>query len=189
MKAVIKSELLTRLEDRVESHISQTLLHLQNRSDTFLNRPSDTGGWSIAQCLDHLNSYGNYYLPKMRHSLCNAPDEILDTFSGTWLGAYFTGMMDPATGKKKFRAVKGHIPPSTLDAAVVIAEFVSQQEEMLALLRSARSKNLDTIRIPVSIVPFLKLRIGNVFQFMIAHNERHIQQAMRNLTRAKSYQD
>jgi hypothetical protein len=45
----------------------------------------------------------------------------------------------------------------------------------------AKRANLNTIKIPISIVPFIKLKLGDTFQFIITHNERHIEQAKRNI--------
>jgi hypothetical protein len=187
MGTVQKKELLERLEDQVESHIKDTIVLFQNRDDVFLNAPAANGGWSIAQCLDHLNSYGDHYLPRMREKLDAAPDVVKPGFTSTWFGAYFTSMMDPTTGKKKFKAFKGHIPKPQLDAAAVIAEFIRQQEDLLQLLRIAHRKDLDQSKVPISVMPLLRLKIGDVFQFLIAHNERHMQQAKRNLTTQSIY--
>jgi hypothetical protein len=187
METINKKDLLEKLDDIVEHHISDAVALFQNRDNEFLNKPSATGGWSIAQCLDHLNSYGHYYLPRMRDKLRAAPPEKKEGFTSTWMGAYFTKMMDPETGKRKYKAFKGHIPSSQLDSARVVSEFIRQQEELLHLLREGMHKDLDAIRIPVSILPFIRMKIGDVFQFIIAHNERHMQQAKRNLVAERIY--
>lgn len=187
MKNINKKALLQRLDDQVEQHIADAVALFQNRDDEFLNRPSGSGGWSIAQCLDHLNSYGHYYLPRIRKELSTAPSVEKEDFTGTWLGAYFTRMMDPETGKRKFKAFKGHIPPSELNSAAVVSEFIRQQEELLYLLRAGAAKDLDGIRIPVSILPLIRMKVGDVFQFLIAHDERHMQQAKRNLVPESIY--
>ncbi|SDF39968.1 DinB superfamily protein [Dyadobacter soli] len=187
METINKIALLERLDDTVELHIADAVALFQNRDNAFLNRPSATGGWSITQCLDHLNSYGHYYFPRMREKLLSAPHVDKEDFTSTRLGAYFTRMMDPVTGKRKYKAFKGHIPPPGMDSVEVIAEFLRQQEELLFLLREGLHKDLDAIRIPVSILPFIRLKIGDVFQFIIAHNERHMQQAKRNLVPQSIY--
>jgi len=187
METISKKDLLQKLEDVVEQHIADAVALFQNRDDAFLNRPSAAGGWSIAQCLDHLNSYGHYYLPRMRDKLRTAPQTEKEDFTSTWMGAYFTRMMDPETGKRKFKAFKGHIPPSQLDGAAVVREFIRQQEDLLYLLREGLHKDLDAIRIPISILPLIRMKIGDVLRFIIAHNERHMQQAKRNLTPQSIY--
>jgi hypothetical protein len=183
MKPVNKKTLLDQLEAKVETHIAEAIRDFQNQDHAFLNKLSATGGWSIAQCLDHLNSYGDYYLPRIHLKIEEAMDHPgNESFSGTWLGNYFTRMMDPETGRKKYKAFKGHIPGSNLDASKVVAEFIRQQEDILVLIRKARSKDLDAIKVPISISSLIKLRLGDVFQFIIAHNERHMLQAKRNLS-------
>lgn len=182
METIQKEFLLTALEQRVENHLQQAIGLFQNLPERELLQPSPTGGWSIAQCLDHLNSYGHYYLPKIQEGLAKyvyRPSK--DTFQSSWIGAYFIKMMDPETGTKKFKAFKGHIPASELDAHAVVAEFIQQQEYILRYLKQARSADLNAIRIPISITRFITLKLGDVFQFIIAHNERHIRQALRNV--------
>lgn len=182
MEAVNKIQLLQTLEDQVEAHLQTAVGTFQNLPENKLLLPAANGGWSVAQCLEHLNYYGNFYLPHVQNGLKKAesvPDSV--TFKSTWLGSYFTKMMNPTTGKKKMKAFKEYNPPENLDARQTVAEFIRQQEMLLTLLRKSHSADLNKIRIPVSIAKFIKLKAGDVFQFLIAHNERHLQQAKRNL--------
>jgi len=182
MKPVNKVLLLNRLEDKVELHIREAVSLFQNLPSSVLLRAAENGGWSIAQCIDHLNGYGDYYLPQIKNGLekfKNHPSK--STFRSSWLGNYFTRMMDPETGKKKMKAFKKHNPSTQLDAYAVVAEFIQQQETLLQYLKKAEMADLNKINVPVSIAKFIKLNLGDVFQFIIAHNERHIQQAKRNI--------
>lgn len=176
-----KRALLKTLESRVEKHIETAVGQFQNLTEKQLLQPASNGGWSIAQCLDHLNRYGDYYLPAIESKLSIPSNKNPEVFKGSWLGSYFTRMMEPTTGKKKIKAFKAYIPPPELDAHQVVATFINQQEQMLQLLEKARDADLDKLRIPVSIATFITLKAGDVFQFVIAHNERHMQQALRNL--------
>ncbi len=168
---------------KTETHIQEVIAHFQNLSEEVLLRPSATGGWSIAQCLEHLNSYGHYYLPYITKGLEQHQGAAKDTFKSSWLGAYFIRIMDPKTSKTKYKAFKDHQPARDLDAHAVVAEFIRQQETLLLQLRQAKLADLNDIRIriPISIMKWLRLKLGDVFQFLIAHNERHLQQAKRNL--------
>jgi len=181
MKPVDKQHLLNTLEAMVEQHLQQAVHHFQNQREDVLLAPSATGGWSIAQCLEHLNRYGNFYLPAIAKALngnVGRADTI--TFTGTWLGGYFTRMMQPETGKLKTKAMKAYTPPPALDVYVVVAEFIQQQETLLHLLARARTADLTATRVPLSIASFIRLRLGDVFGFIVAHDERHVQQALRN---------
>ena len=181
MKAVNSIELINRLEAQVEEHLAEAIKVYQNLTNEELNKQAPDGGWSIAQCLDHLNSYGDYYIPKMAEGMENFKGGSSSTFTSTWLGNYFTKMLDPATGKRKMKAFKAYVPPSSLDGQAVVAKFIQQQQMLINLLRNAKQKNLDKIKIPLTISRFIKLKLGDTFGFIIAHDERHIQQAGRLL--------
>jgi uncharacterized damage-inducible protein DinB len=180
MKKVKSKDLLDQLEAKVESHLSEAIRSIQNLSEEKLLRPAANGGWSIAQCLEHLNRYGDYYLPAIQKGL-KKDFPSSENFNSSWLGNYFTKMMDPQTGKKKITTFKEYSPAPQLDAYAVVAEFIRQQEYLLELLRSARFRDLNRIKIPISISRWIRLRLGDTFRFLIAHDERHMQQAKRNL--------
>lgn len=180
MEPINAKFLLDQLEEKTELLLKEAILLFQNLKEEDLLCPSATGGWSIAQCLDHLNSYGHYYLPQIEKGLAkNNP--YRSTFKSSWLGAYFIRIMDPKTSKSKYKAFNGHQPSPALDAHAVVAELIRQQEQLLLFLRQAQTTDLNAVRIPLSIMKGLRLKLGDVFQFIIAHNERHVVQAKRNL--------
>jgi hypothetical protein len=180
MKTVDSLILLHDLETRVEASLHIAIQTFQNLPSDVLLKPSVTGGWSIAQCLEHLNSYGTFYLPKIQTALEKNKCVYSKKFKSGWFGAYFIKIMLPNSGKK-YKAFKNHVPAYNLDSATVVSTFIHQQELILSYLRIAQRHDLNRIKIPISISPFIKLKLGDVFQFVIAHNERHIEQAKRNL--------
>jgi hypothetical protein len=143
--------------------------------------------WSANQCLAHLNEYGRYYLPLIEASIERAIQSKQDpsvNFTAGWLGNYFTGMMlnnTDGTPVKKMSAPKAYAPQTNDNSHAVIAEFIEQQEKLLSLLRKAKKVDLNKIRISVSIAKMIKLKLGDTFLFLIAHNYRHILQADRAL--------
>ncbi len=174
-------QLLKTLEDQVEDHVNDPVKIFQNLSPQQLLKPATNGGWSIAQCLWHLNSYGDYYLPKIKSGLIKKYPANPDIKS-TWLGSYFTRMMKPGAQMKKYKAFKNHIPPVQLEADKVVAKFIHQQEQLLSPWKQAWNTDLNRVHIPIFILGWMKLKLGDVFLFIIAHNERRFQQAKRNLT-------
>jgi len=181
MKPVEKDQLLDLLEARVNDHIQSAVEVFQNMHSDLLLRPAKDGGWSIAQCLEHLNRYGDYYIPLIRQGLGRQNRCVTGgVFRSGPLGAWFTRLMDPDTGKKRMKAFKEYKPVPELDAHAVVAEFIRQQEVLLTCLQWARKADLHIPRIPVSILKWLRLKLGDVLQFVIAHDERHMRQAKRN---------
>ena len=183
MTAIPKMQLLAQIEANIEQHLQTVTGRLQNLDEKKLLQPAANGGWSIAQCLEHLNSYARYYLPEIDKAL-NKADLVYPatgSVKGTWLGRYFTRSMQPGNNAKKYKAPKDHVPVPELDAAKVISEFIGQQEQLLALVRKAQKADLDKVRVPISISRWIKMRLGDVFQFLTVHDERHMQQALRHL--------
>lgn len=178
MKEVDAHHLLQGLEQQVEKHLAEAIRTYQNWSpEDLLHRPGN-GGWSAAECLWHLNSYGWHYLPHIEKGLVEAPASAT-YFRSTWLGAWFTNLMKPGPNMTKMRAFKNHLPPPALDAPAVVAEFIHQQEVLLGLLRRAHGVDLNKVNVAVSISPWFRMRLGDVFQFLVAHQDRHLVQAAR----------
>ena len=88
---------------------------------------------------------------------------------------------------KKLKAPKGYIIKNERDSDAVIATFLEQQEKLLLLLHQARRINLNKIKIPISIAKYIRLKLGDVFMFIIAHNIRHIRQAERAIAVAQTF--
>ena len=174
--------LIDQLQQQTEAFLNLAISELQNMPEkNLLSQPSQNK-WSAAQCIEHLNSYGRYYLQAIEVAIENAARKGWSAkaeFKTGWLGHYFTEMMKPKEGKKlkKMAAPKDHTPLPDLNAYQVIAEFIDQQEKMLKLLEDAKGINLNKTTVAISIAKFIKLKLGDVFLFLAAHNERHILQA------------
>lgn len=136
--------------------------------------------WSVAQILEHLNSYGRIYLPQIDKAISASPSTRDAWFNSGFLGDYFTNSMKPKNVfevNNKMKAFKSHSPENKLNAGKVLDEFVDQQHKLLQLLEMSKIKNLNTIRIPLSITKLVKLKLGDAFRFLIAHEQRHFIQA------------
>lgn len=60
-----------------------------------------------------------------------------------------------------------------------VDKFLKHQQELLVLLTKAKGVNLSKKAIPVEFFKLLKLQIGETLEFVIEHQERHLQQALR----------
>jgi hypothetical protein len=187
MPVYVTQSLLDSLASHTESFLEKAVSEWQMLPDQqFAYKPAPEK-WSANQCLAHLNEYGRYYLPLMETAINHAIQSKQDfsvEFKAGWLGNYFTGMMLNNTDGmpvKKMSAPRAYSPQTNDDSYAVIAEFIEQQEKLLSLLRKAKSVNLEKTRIPVSIAKFIRLKLGDTFLFLIAHNYRHILQADRAL--------
>lgn len=166
-----------RLRQLINNHIGQAE-YLNSLNPTSLNTQPDIKHWSAGQCLWHLNSYGDYYIPYLESSIKQAPLGN-EPIKQTWLGKQFCKLMEPKENMVKFKAFKKNTPPALLTDKTPVTVFLEQSTSLLSLLNDSDHKNLNGRVIPVTALPFIKLSIADVLQFLVIHNERHIQQAMK----------
>lgn len=177
MRSYNSTAILEELQADVR-HLILATTYLQKEDPELLAMVPAPGRWSAIQVLEHLNSYGRYYLPAIKRSMRvnKAPKE---KFTPGWFGNYFTRIMKPGPGgtvRNKMRAPKAHRPPAVLDIKPVMDDFMDQQQQLLNLLEQAKQKNIGAIRTPISISRFIKLKLGDTFRFLIAHEQRHFLQ-------------
>ena len=70
-----KRTLLNQLSEQTEAHLQKAIEQWQMLPHSSFARMPDAAAWSANQCLQHLNSYGLYYLPKLEKAL---HDKIYD---------------------------------------------------------------------------------------------------------------
>jgi DinB superfamily len=187
MRPHSQQQLLTELETQVEHLLTKSIGEWQLVPHTQFAFKSSASSWSANECLQHVNSYGRYYLPAMQKAIDKAATGSTENFHAGWLGNYFTKMMMPKENGSlatKMKSPKDHAPTNILESHQVIAEFIDQQEILLKLLRQSKNLDLHKAKVGISIAPFIKLKLGDVFMFLIAHLIRHGQQADRALNQS-----
>ncbi len=143
-----------------------------------LNYKPSSDSWSILECLEHLNRYSRYYNPILAKAIANNSDgNYLQTISYSWLGKKSLGIVRPDNGKKS-KTVKHMNPNNSQLGRQTMEEFLDHQTELLQLLDKAKGTNLNKKAIPVEFFKLLKLRIGETLEFVVLHQERHLQQAL-----------
>ena len=187
MKKIATETFIEHLETDTRQ-IMVNLKRLRQQDPELLLQQPAPGKWSVAQVIEHLNTYGRYYLPKLSEAISNSRFSANAYFSTGILGAYFSNSMKPkpdGTIPNKMKAFKNHSPGTDIDAKTALDEFEQQEILLLQLLDKARSTDIGKRRIPVSIAPFIKLKIGDALAFLIAHHERHFLQIHKTLAAIK----
>lgn len=181
------NELLSTLRQTVEKHIEMAK-KMQEMSQDKLNAQPAPSKWSALQCLEHLNMYGRYYISAIQQAIEKSKAkgwEAKENYRSGWLGNYFANAMQPdmmsGMAKTTMKAMDNYIPPTALNAIEVMTEFLAHQRQIHSLLNAAAQANLQKSRVPTTLSKWLTIQLGDTFRFVIAHNERHLQQALRAL--------
>lgn len=143
----------------------------------YISRKPHPEKWSVLECLEHLNLYGDFYLVEIENRILNSKSQTKKEFKSGLLGNYFANSMLPKNGKiKKMKTfadkdpINSELPPTTID------RFLKQQNRMIELLVLARKIDLNKVKTSITI-PVIKLKLGDTFRFVIYHNQRHMIQA------------
>src|SRR6476646_2849826 len=179
MKKFKSEELLNLLEGDLRQ-IKLAAEHLQQADAVKLSYPPSEGKWSVAQILEHLNAYNRYYIPLIERALTHSSAEKSSWFVAGFLGDYFTRTMMPKNVyevKNKMKSMKAYSPSRGLNVETVFKEFFEHQDKLIQLMELAKTRNLNTIRIPLSISKLIRFKLGDTFRFIVAHEQRHMIQA------------
>ena len=146
-----------------------------------LNFKKSAPEWSILECLEHLNLYGDYYLPEIQKRLLSTEFHVgKEVFKSGIIGNYFANLIKVKNGKvKKMRTTKDKDPNNSKLTITTIDRFLGQLESLKVLLNQSRSVHLTRIKTNISLTRFIKLKLGDTLRFVVYHNERHVLQALR----------
>jgi hypothetical protein len=185
-----KKDLLDTLKQQVNDNIKQAQALLMRETDVLSQSPA-SGAWSVLQIVEHLNTYNNYYVPKIEALIVKGVYSSSITYKPGMLGNYFVKMMQPVNGAvtKKYKAAKQHLPKSITDKTV-IEIYIKGQQQLSDLIDRSIAADLIKNKVPISISPLIKLRLGDVYRFLIAHQQRHFVQidaTLKKLTVSQQY--
>lgn len=169
-------ELLAELIEQTRININK-VENFRELSDTELNHKENTEKWSILECIEHLNLYGDFYNPEIRKRIETSHSKANLIFKSGVIGNYFVNMMLPKKKLNKMKTFKDKNPAGSSLDSIVIDKFISQQKEFLELIESSKNINLTKTKTAVSISKVIKIRLGDTFRFIVAHNQRHLIQA------------
>lgn len=173
--------LLADLATRTRANLDAAR-QFEGLSDQALNHKASPESWSILECIEHLNRYGDFYLPEISRRLDKAPKApAKNSFKSGWLGNYFAESMLPKEKLNKMKTFKEMNPAGSQLNRKVLHKFIAQQQEMLALLQRAKEVDLSRTKTSISISKLIKLRLGDTLRVVIYHNQRHILQAQKVL--------
>lgn len=177
---IATENLLNELIELTQEHLAfaESLLL---KSDAELNKRLTNESWSVLECLEHLNWYGNFYQPEIKNRIETSNTKATAEFKSGWLGNYFAQSMLPKDNLNKMKAFKSMNPIHSSLSKNTVTVFIDQQKQLLDLLDSAKEIDLNKVKTSISITKLIKLKLGDTFRFLIYHNKRHVVQAQKVL--------
>ena len=140
--------------------------------------------WSILECLQHLNLAERFYIRNMQHKVdalspVQAPPAD-QTLESDWVGKIMLYAIDPVMNIKL--PAPGMIRPrrpDELNPTDVLNQFIDLQTTLRDLLDRAVYLDWNQEKITTMYGNWLTIRLGDALRMLVAHTERHMNQAMR----------
>jgi hypothetical protein len=149
--------------------------------DEQLNWRAAKASWSIAECLQHLNVSVTKTLPAFDRAIGEGRSKnqlAPGPFRYGWFSRMMVGSMEPPP---KFRMkAPGLMRVSvggTYRGADLLPEFAAVRNQLAARVRQADGLDLARVRTISPVNRLLRMPLGAYFDFIIAHDRRHLWQA------------
>ncbi len=178
-------ELITDLIERTKE-VMNAAEGFKDLGLNILNWKENPEKWSVLECLEHLNLYGDFYIPEMDKRMAASSKAPAEKFKTGLLGNYFAKSMLPREKLNTMKTFKDKNPAGSLLGIETLDRFLNQQKQILELLQKARNANLNKVKTGITISNIIKLKIGDTFRVVIYHNQRHIVQAQAAIAAAKN---
>ena len=171
-------KLIEGLIEQTKQIISQVEA-IKNQELNSLTWKQKPDSWSILECLEHLNLYGYFYLPQINEKINQSKTTHQVDFKSGVLGNYFAQSMLPKKKLNKMNTFKDKNPVNSNLNKTVIDTFLKQQHTIIDLLNRSKKVNLNKVKIATTLSRLIKLKLGDMFAFLINHNIRHFKQIER----------
>ena len=162
--------------DRLEAEARRVVEGLDDRQ---VNLPPPGGGWSVAQCLDHLARMNVFYVEAVTADARRAA-KTAGAFAGLhpgWVGRWFVRSMEPPV-KRKMKAPIAEVRPGpTLSREEAVDAFVASHGPYRELVALAAETNPDRVIVHNPFYKRVRMKLSTVLLIVPAHDRRHLWQA------------
>ena len=151
---------------------------VEGLSDRQFNWKPEPKRWSIAECLEQLNS-GWMALPRLDRAIAAAAERGLrgdGPYRHPLLGRLYIRFTEPPP-KIRVPAPTRFRPKPDQPVSAVVPRFFELQDEILQRITASHGLDLGRIRIRSPITKRFRMSLGQWFAFLAAHERRHIWQA------------
>ncbi len=177
MMTMKQKELLHQLREQTSSIVEIVETEIIHLPYERLNWKSSMDQWSVFQCFEHLNLYNRYYLNALSRAIeALRSSDLAEKFEYTWIGRKSVDMMRPSNAKKQ-KTFKRMVPSASTLNIDVIKKFLDDQKVLLVLIDQSEKIDINDKLVPVEFFKLLKMNIGETIEFVVVHEQRHLQQA------------
>lgn len=175
----VNYEKLLQHSNQMKHHIQSDIAKL---SPEILTKKPKPDQWSVLEVIEHLSLVYDKYLTNFKNAIDSAPDlknGESTNVQRTLMGRLSIYSMKPKGQKRRFKMKTFdffrpvHTPDTTNS---IINDYLERKEQFNELIRNARLKNLKNVKIPTALGDRMRFYVPECFEFILAHEERHMVQ-------------
>ena len=175
---MLPTELQSLLDqiDACEADAEQLVADLD---DEGVNWVPPQGGWSIAQCVNHLVLMNPYYLAHWPEEVRKAAQKDLGPFRGlqpTWWGRAFVRWMEPPA-RMKAKANAATVPGPRFARDTIVPAYRQSHEIFRHLVRASAAVDVNRVVSHNALARQVRMRLSTTLLIVPAHDRRHLWQA------------
>jgi hypothetical protein len=145
---------------------------------SWIRRPHK-GGWSVAECLQHLNLSSEAFLGRLQQAIAGARAEGLDSqgpFRLDFFGWLLCRLLEPPY-RMRVKTGAPFVPGAIAPADEVLGAFDRWQDALVDCVRSADGLAIDRVRVTSPFSARVKYSVYSSFRLVPVHQRRHLWQA------------
>ncbi|RPJ80585.1 MAG: DinB family protein [Acidobacteria bacterium] len=171
------SPALARVEREFQDAQIRAQRLVESVSEDQWNRKPGDGGWSVAECITHLNLTNQAYLPFVREAIGRGKRDRPSVYRLDIVGWLLYRITEPPAGRFKSKTAPGFSPAAVADRSSTLQSFNQLQGKLLDELHAADGLNLGRLKIASPFNRRVRYNLYSCFRILAAHERRHLWQA------------
>jgi hypothetical protein len=146
-----------------------------------LNWKPSSDRWSIAQCIDHLETTNKAYFP-IFEKIVNGGKKNTFWESLPWFPVFWGKMLIKSVspeGARKLKAPTIFQPGTSNIDQAILRRFIDQQNQVIGYMKATEGMNLEKIIISSPVSNIITYSLIDAYRIIVAHEKRHLLQAER----------
>ena len=152
-------------------------------SENDLLRSPAKGGWSAAECLEHMTITSNRFLPTFAQAREKAVRESLHSsapYSLDIVGGIFLKILEPPV-RFGAPAPANLLPATPTSAKAALEAFLDSQNRIVKELDQSEGISMVNVKVTSPASSLVKYNLYSAYRILAAHQRRHLAQAAKAL--------
>jgi len=183
LRPMVKNPLPSSLA-AVRDELDETTKRMHRLLDTMdeptWGRSPESGKWSVARCIEHLNLTSRAYVPVLQAAFWDARKRGVMAKDPSYRMDLWGWLLLKSVDERarfKMKTPEPFVPPTIEPKEKVIREYDELQNELVALLEDSADLALGKIVITSPFNANIKYNAYSAYRIIAAHQRRHLGQA------------